>query len=170
MWGLWHWATTSENAPIIGALGLLLAAVGFPLTLIQLWRTKRAADAATDAANSARLRMNSFGALRECENARAQAREVNDAIGRNDWDAALVNYQGLSTSLVQLKQCNVSFDSDVISALDRGIGVIDANCAVLERALRTDASRLTKGKQFSALRPLDAIIAKAMFNLERLSS
>jgi hypothetical protein len=170
MLGIWNWLIDPANSPAVGALGLIVGVVGFPLTLVQLWRTKRAAYAAKVAAENARVRMNSFNAMRECEHARSQARTVNDAIGREDWDDALVNYQQISVSLINLQQSNVRFDDEVVIDLTDGIQKIGNNCNVLERAIKTDPEKLSKGKQFAALRPIDNIIAKALFNLERLSS
>jgi hypothetical protein len=170
MIGLWGTFISPANSAVVGALGLLVALFGFPITIWQLIRTKKAAEAARHAADGATLRLNSFSALRECEMARAHLKAVNDAIAREDWDAALISYQEVSTSLNDLLQCNIAFDKDVSDYLSEGMVIIGNNCGVIEKALRADAKKLTKGKQFAALRSLDPIVSKARFNLERLSS
>lgn len=170
MMDFWAWLFEPDNSPVVGAISLIIGVVGFPLTLIQLWRTKRAADAAKDAADNAKLRITSFSAMRECEHARTRARAVNDAIAAGNWEDALVKYQEVSVSFMHLCQSNVNFDPEVSKGLSDGIKTIDNNCSVLERALKSNRNNITKGKQFSALRPIDEAIAKTLFNLERLSS
>lgn len=169
MWG-WDWLFDPKNAATVSALGFVLAVVGFPITLIQLWRTKKSADSAKEAADSVALRINSFGAMRECEQARSQARRVNDAVAAGDWELALIKYQDVAVGLTHLAESNVTFDDGVAASLQEAIKRIDENCNVIERALKTDPNKISKGKQFSALRPIDTVIAKTMFNLERLSS
>jgi hypothetical protein len=114
--------------------------------------------------------MNSFSALRECELARTNARSVNDAIAAEDWDSVLVNYQAIARNLNDLLHCNINFDADVKVSLSEGIGIINHNCNVVERLRIDSPEKLTKGKQFTALRKIDPIISKTYFNLERLSS
>lgn len=166
----WRWLVDPVNAPAIGAMGFLLSLVGFPITIWQLIRTKRAAQAAKLAADNAKLRMNSFSALRECEMARVHSKSVSDSIANEDWEGVLIGYQHVARSLNDLLLSNVAFDQDVLNSLSKGLEVLENNCSVVERSLKTDPAKLTKGKQFSALRNIEPVISQALFNLERLTS
>jgi len=113
--------------------------------------------------------MNSFSALRECELARTNSKNVSDAIEKEDWDSVLIRYQDVAKNLNELLHCNIRFDDEVRTALEAGLAIVAHNCGVLDK-LRLDApAKLTRGKQFSALRKLDPIMSKVHFNLERLS-
>jgi hypothetical protein len=166
----WHWLVDPANGPTVSAVGLLISVVGFPITIVQLIRTRRAAVAAKDAADNATLRLNSFSALRECEAARLNANSINDAIAEQDWDKTLILYQQLSKNLSDLVHCNIDFDVAVTEELQTGVDIIEVNCKVIERLQLDAPDKLTRAKQFHALRKIDPRITKTFFNLERLSS
>lgn len=164
---MWEKLIASENGPTVSVIGLFLSLVGFAITLYQVFKTRRAAEAAQAAASATSTRFSAFNAMREYEIARQQVQRVNDAIAQEDWDAALVAYQPLLTSISNIKQCNAPFDEGVRVALQEGEERVARNCQTLEKSIKGKAN-LTKGKQFSALRPIDAILAKTLFNIERI--
>lgn len=165
---MWDWLINPSNSAVVGAVGLIVSITGFATTLIQLSRTRKAAVAASNAASAATARFNSFNALRECEAAKQQAKKVNDAISEGRWELSLDQYQPLLKHISNLRQSNVELDADVHLCLEDAEQIITRNCLVIERAISNKAGSLTKGKQFAALRPIDAAIAKKYFNIERI--
>lgn len=83
--GWWDWLIDPVHAAEVGAIGLIGTGIGFLITFWQLWVTKKAAQAASEAANLAKARLNTFSALRECENAKRQMELVMTAIGKAEW-------------------------------------------------------------------------------------
>lgn len=164
---MWAKMIAPENAPTVGLIGLILSLVGFAVTLYQVLKTRRAAESAQAAANATSARFSAFNAMREYEIARQQVQRVNDAIAQEDWDAVLVAYQPLLTSMSNIRQCNAPLDDGVREALQDGEDRVTRNCQTIEKAVQ-GKTNLTKGKQFSALRPIDAVLAKTLFNIERI--
>jgi hypothetical protein len=169
MGDLWRLLTSEALAPTFGFLGFLLGAVGFPITIWQLLRTKKAAHSAEEAANNARVRLTSFSALRELELARSKAINIKEAVSRDDWSSVPMLYQELAHSLMQLSESDVAFEEDVRVGIHEAVAQCEANCAVVETTLASRPDRLQRGKQLSALRKVETPLARAATNLERLA-
>lgn len=159
-----------EWSPMVGLLSLILSALGFPITIWQLVRTRRAADAAKAASESARMRMNQVSALRVCEEARTHARNITKSISEENWPDVLLQYRYLSTSITDLLHGNTVLDEGVAKVLTSGIEVIDSNLNALDRAILSSRHSPSRGKEYTALHKLDVVITKALANIERIST
>ena len=166
---MWGWLTNPERAPAVGVIGLALTLLGFGLTLWQLYVTKKAAQAASEAANSARIRLNAFSALRECEAGKRQLDLIHEAIKTENWLEIISLAQPLSSSLISLARSNTFLDEAVLSAIEEAYRILDKNCETIDRTLSLDATKLSRSKQFSAFRPIDKALTATYFNIERIS-
>jgi len=153
----------------VGIWGLFISVVGFGLTLWQLYITKRAAQQALEAADSARIRLNAFSALRECEAGKRQFDLISEAIEGEKWEKIVALSQPLANSLLSLGGSNATLDPEVVQAIDRARSLIDRNCETIDKAVSLDRTRLSKAKQFTAFRPINHALTMVYFNIERLS-
>jgi hypothetical protein len=71
-----------EVSGAVGALGLLLTIVGFGVTLVQLWRTRSAADAAARSARAVQEQVGRFDTIAACSSA-VQALEEIERLHRD---------------------------------------------------------------------------------------
>lgn len=168
--GIWSVLQDPKALAIVSHLGFLLALIGFPITIWQLFRTKRSADAAQAAAEAARVRLTHLSALRGCEQARLHSRSITQAIASENWPGVLLSYRNLSETVTDLIESNVAFDEEVKSVLCTGLEIIERNMIALDRAVHSNKLSPTPGKELTALKKLDPILAKALSNLERLAS
>ena len=153
----------------VGIWGLLISIIGFGLTLWQLHITKQAAQAASEAADSARIRLNAFSALRECEAGKRQLDLINEAIQTERWTEIVGLAQPLASSLISLSGSNTSLDTEVVKAIETAMTDLDRNCEIIERAISIDPTKLSKAKQSSAFRKINYALTLVYFNIERLS-
>jgi len=166
---VWTWLIDPSRSSIIGVIGLSVSVVGFALTLWQLLATKKAAQAATEAAENARMRINTFSALRECEAAKRHAKLVNNAIKEAAWMEVIELSQPLIESITSLANSNADFDYDVRQSLSSAVSLIEKNCVIIDRLSSDRPNHLLKAKQFAAFRPVDQALSVAYFKLERNS-
>lgn len=168
--GWWDYFTSEQLAPVIGFLSFTFAAVGLPITFWQATQARFAAEGAQQAASEAKLRMNSFSAMREAEIARSSIQGISKAIEDADWHKVLSRYHDLAGSLTELSECNINFDEDVTKDLRESFAIVDANCATIEAHLSSKKeNELLVSKQKGALRPLYKLVVQVRFNLERLA-
>jgi hypothetical protein len=75
---------------------------GFGITFWQLWRTRRAADAAADAVARLKQDFASFDVILELRTARASAAEAGRHVNSGRWPAALVSLNQIRESLQKM--------------------------------------------------------------------
>ena len=154
----------------MNAVSLIVAIIGFPLTLLQLWRTKKAAIAANIAAEEAKLRFDSFNALRECDRARADCSAISRAINAADWPDALLRYNALADRLTEIMHSNVALGDGFRADMRTTVDEIERVCGIIEVENRSTKNRLEKSKQLSELRKIYAVVRRLIVQLEGLSS
>jgi hypothetical protein len=104
---------------IISVLGLAGTLIGFWITLIQLKRTKTAADASSEAVGALKLRMAHYDTLTELSYAISATREARRHLDGQQWKYALDGLEEirvLLTRIMELSSEMLSEEKDNIKA------------------------------------------------------
>jgi hypothetical protein len=166
----WSWIADPTHGGAVNAASLAMGAVGFPITLLQLWRTKKAALAAQEAANEAKVRFASFNALRECDRVKTECIALSETIKEEAWGDAVTRYNALADHIIDIQHSNLEVGDDFTGELGRAVTEIESNSLLIEKEIKADKGRLEKTKQLQELRKIYISINKAVSLLERQSA
>jgi hypothetical protein len=86
----------------LGALGTVISSVGFGVTIRQLIRTKKAAEAASAAVLQIKMQLYTFGAGVELSKAIETAKQAQRHLRHKAWDSAVDAYANLNESITIL--------------------------------------------------------------------
>ncbi|WP_156367697.1 hypothetical protein [Brevundimonas sp. Leaf363] len=143
---IFGWAFEASNASLTsgwsfwtGAAGFFLSVIGFTVTLVQLGLTKKAATAAADAANQARLRVAGYELASELSRALAALSSTRDGIKRQDWPSVVEHYAEARISLTKIAALPSAVSADARAELSRVVEQI-------EKSARRIAAALAKGE------------------------
>jgi hypothetical protein len=117
----------------LGIGGLLSAFLGFGLTLWQLVRTSRSAEAAAQAVSDVKRDFGSFDAMAELSSAKGLNEAIRLSLGAHDRDAAKARYDRLRESLIKLASAPHALRTQVATKFkDGAASIIDALNALRE--------------------------------------
>lgn len=97
------WLSLPKTAGSVGAFGLVLTIVGFVVTIIQVRRSKSAAQAATDATRALQRQINRFDAIAECSSAVQALQEIERLHRKGPLDELPERYHVVRAKLNQLR-------------------------------------------------------------------
>lgn len=92
---IWIWLTAPDNAPTVGALGLIVSLFGFAITIWQLVRTRNALVAANDATSALRSKLAGQNAAIHATNAMSHLKESQRLVRADEWLVALEELESL---------------------------------------------------------------------------
>lgn len=145
----------SRTAPFVGALGIVLgyyglalSVVGFALTWWQLARTRGAAEAAKLAVRKLKNDFASFDVLLELRTAKANAEECRRLLGTGAWAEALLGYQRLRASLLEISAVRMGVDDPTVSQMKDFVGrttgaILDLEARGRDDTLTVDVAALS---------------------------
>jgi len=94
-------------------MAALASALGLPVALWQLWRTRRAADAARQAAQDTRERLRRYDASVSCLEGVRLIRDIKTSLDNQNWQAMHDRHEQLSMVLIELKERSSAFVPEV---------------------------------------------------------
>jgi hypothetical protein len=140
----------------LGIGGMLSAFLGFGLTLWQLIRTSRSAEAAAQAVNAVKRDFGSFDAMAELSSAKGLNEAIRLSLAARDREAAKARYDRLRESLIKLASAPHALRTQVSSKFkDQAASIIDALNALREIE---DENQIPWNEMITFLEELDSYL------------
>lgn len=163
------WVFRPENSVAVGGWGLIVAVVGLALSMTgfglgawQILKTRSAAEAARDAAKSAKSQLRIYDIIFELSEIAAELREAIDHIQSASWDSAVRSVFGAHKSVVRVSEL-ANLTPDQVSVLH------DAGTALLTARKKIRTVRAKGPERFDPNRA-EVDIEQAAVNIARISA
>jgi hypothetical protein len=129
------WLAASGTSDVLGFVGFVVTIVGFVATLWNVARSRRAAEAARDAADEVRRRISTFETVRVLASAVAQLRAVQTDQRSGRWDTLPGRYGEIRGALIGVRERTPTLSEDQRTVIQTAILVLARIEHELDRAL-----------------------------------
>lgn len=131
-----HWGD------LCSALGMLIAIVGFGISIWQIRKTKTVAESARESAEQTRLRLDKNLAIADISAAIEVMEEIKRSQRRQDWNVALDRYGHLNRLLVKVRNEYPNLSDKAKTHLQSAINHTSINEGTIEKALANEQPAL----------------------------
>lgn len=121
----WDWVTNARTGSAASVLGVLLTAIGFLITIRNVYRSKGAAERAERASIEARAAIRLFDMVEEVATAVSAFERIKQLHRRRVWDALLVeSYSTLRIKLVAIRHSGALLSDEHRSNLQSAVAYL----------------------------------------------
>lgn len=133
--GLVSWLSATRINELFGFVGFFITILGFPVTLYGVYRSKKAAEAAKDAAEQTRDRIDTFYVIRVLSSAIAQIRALQSEQREGNYRNLPVRYNEIRALLIGVRERAMNLSDEQRTVIQSTISLLSRIEQEVERAL-----------------------------------
>jgi len=107
-----EWITKNQIGDFASIFGVFISVVGFTVTIVNVWRSKSAADRAEYAAIEAQRSARLFSTVADTSKVISMMEEVKKLNRSKEWTVALDRYNEIKKILISIKSANPNLEED----------------------------------------------------------
>lgn len=145
----WKWLVAPANALTVSAIGLILGAVGFAITLggfflalRRIHKLETAAEAAQAAVEGFKLRVIQYDAANDAAEARYALQSTKRHLNNDGWRDVSDTYEDARRALARLLPSIIAQSDKLGSEVELVIIQIDKHCSNVERAVNDPSKKM----------------------------
>jgi hypothetical protein len=168
------WFLNQDNAPAVGAIGLLFSAVGFPLTVwglrltfVQARKATDAASAATRAVATFKFRLERYSAYRDVSEAEFAMDACKRHLETESWKHASESYEVARKAMIRVQQTSINLPGDVKDQLRQITEHINSFCSRVDAAIAGKGNYPSSSKVASTIRTNYETLSAVKIMLEK---